>query len=94
MLNYFSTEINDKNSTMQDILYTLQNNVLFNGRLIKDISVISTADKTFDHGLGRIPNGYLIVKKTVNCDLIFKSSTTLTLTLRSSANSTISIWVF
>ena len=94
MLNYLSTEINDKNSTMQDILSTLQNNVLFNGRLIKDIAVLSTADKTFDHGLGRVPNGYLVVKKSANCDLVFKSSTTLTLTLRSSANSTISIWVF
>lgn len=94
MLNYITTELTDKNSTIQDLITTIQNNPIINGRLIKEINVVSTADKVIDHGLGRVPNGYIIVSKTTNCDLVFKSSDKLTITLRSSANSTLSLWVF
>ena len=94
MINFVSNELDDKSLALQDIITNLNSNPLINGRLLKNIDVLSTADKTIDHGLGRIPNGYIVVSKLANCDLIFKSSNTLTITLRSSASTTISIWIF
>ena len=94
MINFISNELDDKSLALQDIITNLNTNTLFNGRLVKNISVLSTADIVVNHGLGRVPNGYLIVSKLANCDLIFKSSDTLTIKLRSSASTTISLWVF
>lgn len=94
MLNFISNELDDRSLALQDVISTINNNTLLNGRLVKNISVLSTADTNIDHGLGRIPNGYLIVSKLANCDLVFKSSNNLTIKLRSSASTTISIWVF
>ena len=94
MINYISNEVDDKSLALQDIISTINSNPLINGRLVKNISVLSTADKVIDHGLGRIPNGYIIVSKLANCDLVFKSSTSLTITVRASASTTISLWVF
>jgi hypothetical protein len=94
MINYISNAVDDKSLALQDIISTINSNPILNGRLVKNISVLSTADKVIDHGLGRIPNGYIIVSKLANCDLVFKSSTALTITLRASASTTISLWVF
>lgn len=94
MINFASNELDDKTLALQDVISTITNNVLLNGRLVKDIAVLSTADTVIDHGLGRIPNGYIIVKKLANCDLVFKSSNTLTITLRASASTTLNLWVF
>lgn len=94
MLNYITTGLTDKDSTIQDIVNTLQSNPLLNGRLIKDITVVSTSDKVIDHGLSKIPNGYIIVSKTAHCDLRLVSSDVLTITLRSSDNATLNLWVF
>lgn len=94
MINFVSNELDDKSLALQDVISNLNTNTIFNGRLVKDISVSSSADTVINHGLGRIPNGYIIVKKLANCDLVFKSSNTLTITLRSSASTTLSLWVF
>lgn len=94
MLNYITTDLSDKNSTIQDLVNSIQGNLLYNGRLLKDVSVVSSTDNVINHGLSRVPNGYIIVSKSATCDLVFVRSDSLTITLNPTANATISLWVF
>lgn len=94
MLNYITTDLTDKNSTIQDLVNSIQGNPLFNGRLIKDINIVTSTDNVINHGLSRVPNGYIIVNKSATCDLLFVRSDSLTITLTTTGNSIVSLWVF
>jgi hypothetical protein len=94
MLDFINTSLDDKSLALKDIINSLSTNPIFNGRLNKNISVLSSVDTVINHGLGRVPNGYLITKKLAFCDLKFVSSNTLTITVRTSVSTTIDLWVF
>jgi hypothetical protein len=70
-------------------------NPLLDGNLLKDIAVSVTATE-FAHGLGRKPQGYIVVKASTGVTLSDSASLTpnTTIKLTASASSTVSIWVF
>lgn len=71
---------------------------LLNGRLIDNVSLLAASQTRFEHKLGRKPRGYLIILKsaeaTVWDDLKTELKPELFLPLRSSADCTVSIWIF
>lgn len=73
---------------------------LIDGIMLTDIAVAHAAQFDIEHGLGRIPEGYIITKAVTDCVGIREiSSTTTTATLYpllflGGGNATIDLWVF
>lgn len=67
------------------------------GVLVENIAIITGAAKLVSHGLGREPRGWLVVKKNANAT-VWETTTMISyqnqMTLNSSANVTLSLWVF
>jgi len=91
------------NSATQRILNTIQQNVgekfneldkvsLLNNVLLKNVSVNTSA--TINHGLGREPVGYIVVRKSANAQIWDTAITADSLTINSSAAITITLYVF
>jgi hypothetical protein len=70
---------------------------ILNGRLLEDVELTS-APTRIEHKLGRKPSGYIIVKRNADAQvydsLASEESPALFLPLISSANVTVSIWIF
>jgi len=70
---------------------------ILNGRLVDDVKLTS-APTRIEHKLGRKPSGYIIVKRNADAQvydsLANEESPTLFLPLISSADVTVSIWIF
>lgn len=94
MVAFLSNKYEESDRALDELNTIIGNSSLLNGRLIEDISVTSSADVVLQHGLDKLPVGYIVVKKSTHCDIYSSNSTTLTLTIRASATSIISIWVF
>lgn len=94
MVAFLSNKYEESDRALDELNTIIGNSSLLNGRLIEDISVTSSADVVLQHGLDKLPVGYIVVKKSAHCDIYSSNSTTLTLTIRASATSIISIWVF
>jgi hypothetical protein len=67
-------------------------NPLLNGILHKEKTINTTL--ALEHKLGRIPLGYLIIKKNSNSVIWNGSITSTLLNLESSASVVVDIWVF
>ena len=93
-MTYISQEYTETERVLADLLRSYYNNPLNNARLLENISVSSSADTVVNHGLDRVPVGYIIVKKTAAVDVYHTSLSTLTLAVRGSATATISLLVF
>lgn len=66
----------------------------FGGILIKDVA-ITTSDTTINHGLKKVPVGYLVVKKNANAQIWDTANFNQNnITLRASATVTANVWVF
>jgi hypothetical protein len=77
------------------ILNPLIANILTQGMFIPGITLTASTPLTINHKLGAMMNGYIICGQNANAVIWFtKPFNNLTLTLESSANVTISIWVF
>lgn len=67
------------------------------GTLIEDVTITTGTPKVVNHGLGREPVGFLVLDRDANA-IVWQSTTTVNyanrMTLNSSANVTISLWVF
>jgi len=93
-------------STKDKVLDRVQNNIeifsdsviknpLLDGMLLEDIA-LTTTETQVNHKLGRVPNGWIIVKKNAAQD-VYESGTTLTdrfLSLTAAGTVTVSLWVF
>lgn len=68
---------------------------LLSGNLISDISLTASTPKAINHLLQQMPQGWFLVDNTANA-VVWRAAdfTTTTITLESSANTTISLWVF
>ena len=69
---------------------------ILNGRLIEDVAV-ETTQTAVSHGLGRELRGWFVVEKTANVRIFRVKPTenvTTTLYLDTTADATISLWVF
>lgn len=73
-------------------------NAVLSGRLIENIDVLSASVNSINHGLGRAPRGYFIVKSDADVRVwsVAANQTTplVTLELSASANATISLYIF
>lgn len=68
---------------------------ILDGNLIEDIVLVASTPQAINHLLQRMQQGWFIVDNTANCAVWrTKPLNDTTITLESSANSTISIWVF
>jgi hypothetical protein len=72
----------------------LENVAINGGYQIKNISLTASTPKAVAHTLGSVPIGWFVVDNTANATIWRTAWTQQTITLESSANTTISIWVF
>ncbi len=68
---------------------------MLNGNMIDDVSLVANTPKAINHLLQRMPQGWILVDNTANT-VVWRTQafTQSTITLESSANTTISLWVF
>lgn len=69
-------------------------NPLINGTFLQEVQIEAGTPKLLAHKLLRKPFGYLIVKKSANSTIWDSGLTQSTLTLNSSADVTVNIYVF
>lgn len=71
------------------------NNPLILGRQISAIAMIASTPLTINHGLGRTMQGWFLVDNT-SSSVVWRTQNlnSTTLTIESSANTTISLWVY
>ena len=70
-------------------------NPLINGQQIDNIILTANTPLKINHNLQQLPNGWLIVDKTSFADVKrTQPFSTSTITLESSANTQISIWIY
>ena len=68
------------------------NKEIIDGRLVS--INLSNGTNTVNHGLGRKPNGFMVISKNANVDIWGNVFTDKTLTLSTNGAVTGSIWVF
>jgi hypothetical protein len=73
---------------------TLKAVPLNGGTLLTKIVLIATTPKAIAHGLGRVPTGWTLTDNIANAVIWRTAWTAQTITLESTANTTISVWVF
>lgn len=86
---------------VQDAVAVVFNSLLkkqiLDGRLIRDKFLDSSANPiSIDHGLGKAPRGWVIVKQDADANVYESTSSTpnATLELNATADVTVSLWVF
>lgn len=80
-------------SNVEKFLRQLTPNIFLKGVLIEDVSV-TTAATTINHKLGKQPQGWLILDQDTNATVWRTSWDSESITLDTSANCTITLWVF
>ena len=93
-MSFISNEFEQTDGALADLLRRTALDPLNNARLLENISVSSSSDTNINHGLDRVPKGYIVVKKLAACDVYHTSLSTLTMSIRSTVSTTISILVF
>lgn len=68
---------------------------ILNGNQITSIDLVATTPKPINHLLGRMPQGWILTDNTANA-VIWRAQdfNQFSIVLESSANTTISFWVF
>lgn len=70
------------------------NNPLLDGLLIKDVVLTASAPKLVQHKLGRELQGWIIVNQNANAVIWQSDSSKSSIELTTSADVTVSLWVF
>jgi len=83
---------------VSEYLKQITNNPRINGLLIENIDLVFGQTTTVNHGLGRAIRGFEIVYKNNSVDIWAEDSNqslpTKTITLSTSADATINLWVY
>lgn len=81
---------------LQNFTHQIESNPLISGRLIEGVVLTLAAPVIINHRLGKRPQGWIIVDVQSAGTPIIKRTAwdNLTLTLATSADCTVSIWVF
>ena len=90
-----NSELDRVQSNVQLFSNELTTNPLLDGVLLKDID-LTTTETLVNHTLGRLPQGWIIIKKDAAQD-VYESGTTLQqrfLSLTAGGAVTVSLWVF
>lgn len=82
-------------SNIESSIASVGNSIILDGTLLENVS-LSTAGTSVDHKLGRAYRGYIVCKNDTFCDIKITSNndSKLFIQLQSSANCTVSLWVF
>ncbi len=88
-------DLNNMQENVEEVVAPLLKNPLLDGQVLSNIE-LTTGSNSISHKLGRKLQGWLIVDKDDVADVYRETSPTptLTLVLNSSANVTISLYVF
>lgn len=88
-------DLNAVQENVEESLTPLIKNPLLDGIILSNIA-LTTGDNDISHKLGRKLQGWIVVDRDANANIYRKTSTTPTLTLKlnSSANVTVSLYVF
>ena len=83
-------------TSLARIFNAIQAKEILDGRLISNVSLVSSSTNSIDHGLGKPIRGWIIVGKNANATVYSSVSSTpnATLILNTTADVTISLWVF
>ena len=97
-LNSADRNLNLVQDNIETFSIPLVKNPLLDGQLIEDQELVTGQDNIINHKLGRVLRGWLIVRQNAAADIYDtqadNSLPNLTLWLRSSADCTISLYVF
>lgn len=81
---------------LSKVFNAIQTKQILDGRLVEDIEIVSGTVTELDHGLQRPVRGWIVVEKNANA-VVWTSESEIpnrTLNLNTSANVTISLWIF
>ena len=84
--------VNTMQQNVQDSLTRIEKNTLLDNVIIKDVLVSTSA--RVEHKLGRVPTGYIIIRKNANAQVWNGSITEADIVLTSSAAVTVTLLIF
>lgn len=89
-------DIQKLQDTLSRVFNGIQSKAILDGRLINDVSLVSSGATEVSHGLGKPIRGWVLVEKDANANVYSSASSTpnSTLVLNTSADVTVSLWVF
>lgn len=83
------------NNIWAQALNPILGNMMIQGKMISGIALTASTAKVINHGLGRMMTGWWVVDNTANCTVWrTQNLNTKTITIESSADTTIALWVF
>ena len=83
--------VQDNLAGVLDLIAKVQ---IVDGVRLEDVALVSGSDQLVAHKLGRAPLGWFTVKRNADCRLWETALDANHLTLRTSANVTVTLWVF
>ena len=86
--------VNQLQENMEQAINPVLKSQIIDGIIIKDVEVLTGTPKTINHLLGRAITGYAVIKRNASSQIWDSANDKRTLTLNSSANVTINLWVF
>lgn len=91
--NYDLTLLQDR---LQSLFIVLENCPLLEGRTIEDIELVSGVENKIEHGLNRVPEGWIVVDQFGPSGDITRTDelTNVFLPLTSTSTQTVALWVF
>ncbi len=92
-INTQSMELNRVQDHVEQVLNPLVKIQILDGNLISN-TLIGTDDTQFSHKLDRMPLGWFVADKLAEGDIWRVSWDSKTVTLKASASTTASIWIF
>ena len=83
------------NPILARVLNPIISNIWLQGVQVSGLVMIANTPNSFNHGLGRAPKGWALVDNTASATIWrTQNFNSTSLTLESSANTTISVWIF
>lgn len=95
-LNTKDIQLGGVQSLICNVVDIIVGKKIIDGNLIKDVEITTGSPVEVPHGLSRLINGYVVVRRS-NDSIIWDSESaapTSLISLNSSKNTTISLWVF
>jgi len=90
--------VNQIQDNLQEVLNDLTKTQILNNIILKDVPLTSGVLNTINHKLGRVPQGYIIIRKTANSNIWDEQAQNTvqdrTLNLRCSTTCRVDIYVF
>lgn len=98
-INTDSRDLNIVQDNISNAVSSLPGNEILNGRIEKGVVLLAAKNpNVISHKLDRIPNGYIVIKRSADSRVWDSQSTNTiqdkTLNLKCSADVTVDLWIF